>query len=301
MDDTTPNPWAPPTVEPPAAPIVPPPMSATESVVLIEPPVRRRSILLLFAALAVLAGLGVGAVVILGGDNTPTYALDRAANAAATMKWSTMTISMASAGQNITMHAETDTVKGLAKMSMDLPAATGDGTPIDMIIDIKNDTMYMGSAFLTALGAKVDAKWVKVDRASLEKAGQDASAFDQLDVGNQLAPASLFATATDVKKIGLETVDGEQLQHDKVTVDTAKVVAVNPFLERSAKRAGITLPTTITYDVYITKDNEIRQLSYDFPVGNDSLQVNVVTHALTAAPLVEVPAEADVADLASLG
>jgi hypothetical protein len=276
-------------------------MPAPESVVLIEPPVRRRSVLLLFAALVVLAGLGVGAFFILRGDDTPTYALDRAANAAAGTKWSEMKITMATGGQSIIMNAQTDTDKGLAKMSMDLGAISGSSAPIDMIIDIKNDTMYMGSAFLTALGANVDAPWVKVDRAALEKAGQDASAFDQLDVGNQLAPATLFATATDVKKIGLETIDGEQLQHDEVTVDTAKVVAINPFLERSAKQAGVTLPTTITYEVYVTKDNELRQLSYDFEVGSDSLKVTVVSHALTAAPTIEVPAEADVTDLGSLG
>jgi hypothetical protein len=315
MDDT-PTPWAPPTVSTPAAdtspaapsaPAAPPPMPpmpampAPESVVLIEPPIRRRSALLLVAALVVLAGLGAGAFFILRGDNTPTYALDRAANAAEATHWSEAKITMETGGQSITMNAQTDTTKGLAKMSMDLGAISGSSAPIDMIIDIKNDTMYMGSAFLTALGANVNAKWVKIDRASLEKAGQDASAFDQLDVGNQLAPAALFASATDVKKIGVETIDGEQLQHDQVTVDTAKVVALNPFLARSAKQSGATLPPTITYDVYITKDNQIRQLAYDFSAGGASVKVTVVTHALAAAPPIEVPADSDVADLGSLG
>jgi hypothetical protein len=252
------------------------------------------------SALVVLVGLGVGAFFILRGGTTPTFALDRAADAAGTTKWSATKITMVSGDQSITMDAKTDTEKGLARMSMDLGPIVGSSGPIDMIIDIKNDTMYMGGAFLKALGGNVDTPWVKIDRATLEKAGQDASAFDQLDVGNQLAPATLFASATDVKKIGLETIDGEQLQHDEVTVDTAKVVAINPFLKRSMEQAGATLPTTITYQVFITKDNQIRRLAYDFTVGTDTVQLTVAVHALDAAPTIEVPTEADVTDLAGL-
>jgi hypothetical protein len=301
MDDTTPNPWAPPTIE------TPPPhmpeqvlMTAPESVVLIEPPIRRRWGLMLVAALVVLAGLGVGAFFVLRSDASPTFALDRASAAAGTTKWTGMKITMATGGQSITMDAQTDTERGLAKMSMDLGAISGSSAPIDMIIDIKNDTMYMGSAFLNALGANVDAEWVKLDRAALEKAGQDASAFDQLDVGNQLAPATLFATAKDEKKIGIETIDGEQLQHDQVTVNTADLVKVNPFLERAMKQADAPLPATLTYEVYITKDNQIRRLGYDFTAGPDTVKITVVTHALAIAPTIEVPAEADVTDLGSL-
>ena len=160
--------------------------------------------------------------------------------------------------------------------------------------------MYMGGAFLKALGAKVDTAWVKIDRATLEKMGQDASAFDQLDVGNQLAPATLFASATSVRHLGRETIDGEQLQHDEVAVDTAKLVAVNPFLKRTMEKAGATLPTTITYQVFITKDNEIRRLTYEVTAGTDTVKLTVVSHALTAAPGIEVPPEADVTDLADL-
>jgi hypothetical protein len=276
------------------------PMPPPESVVLIEPPIHRRSVLLLLSTLVVLAGLGVGAFFVLRGDNTPTYALDRAATAAGATKWSAMKITIESGTQSIVMDSKADTEKGLAKMSMDLGAIVGSTSPIDMIIDIKNDTMYMGGAFLKSLGASVDTAWVKIDRATLEKAGQDASAFDQLDVGNQLAPATLFASATDVKKLGLETIDGEQLQHDQVTVDTAKVVAINPFLKRSMDKAGASLPATITYEVFITKDNQIRRLAYDFTAGSDTVKLTVVSHVLDAAPGIEVPADADVTDLASL-
>ena len=275
-------------------------MPAPESVVLIEPTVHRRPWVLLLTALVVLGGLGVGAFLVLRGDDKPTFALDRAAAAAGTTKWTEMQITMESQGQSITMNSKGDTDKGLARMSMDLGAIVGSSSPIDMIIDTKNDTMYMGGAFLTALGAKVDTPWVKIDRATLEKAGQDASAFDQLDVGNQLAPATLFASAVSVRHLGRETIDGEQLQHDEVTVDTAKLVAVNPFLKRTMDKAGATLPTTITYQVFITKDNEIRRLTYEVTAGTDKVKLTVVSHALTAAPGIEVPAEADVTDLADL-
>ena len=300
MDETTPNQWAPPTPATPADNTPDSAMPEPSSVVLIEPPLRRRRAgLLLAVALVVLAGLGVGTFFILRGDDAPTYSLDRAAVASAGAKWSSMQVTVASDQESIKISSESDGEKGLAKMNMDL-GASGPGTPIDMIVDTKNDVMFMSSDAMKALGAPVETKWVKIDRAALTKAGQDASFFDQLDIGDQMAAATLFTDATDVKQIGKETIDGEVLQHDDVTVPTAKVIALNPFLKRTLEAAGTKLPDTITYGVYITKDNVIRRLVYEFGTGSQKASVTVVAHVLTASPGIEVPAEADVTDIASL-
>ena len=51
---------------------------------------------------------------------------------------------------------------------------------------------------------------------------------------------------------------------------------MNPFIERSIKQAGGTLPPTITYQVYITKKNEIRRLGYSL-TADDSGNIYVAS------------------------
>lgn len=288
MDEATPNTWAPPSIG-----------ETHVSVVVTPPPKRRRTGLIVAVALGVAAGLAVGGFFVLRSDAGPSYALDRAATAAATTKYTSVTMSIASAGQSITLKGETDLDRGLMHFTMNMGELLGSNGNIEVIVDTKSLTIYMASAVFKTAGAPIDTPWVKVDQKTLEAAGQDASAFDQIDIGNQLAPASLFATAKSVKDIGLETIDGEHLEHYEVTLDMQKVLELNPLLKSTADSQGTTLPDEITYQAYITKDNEIRRLTYTFGEGDAAAEATIVSHVLPTAPAIDLPADADVTDLAT--
>jgi hypothetical protein len=54
-----------------------------------------------------------------------------------------------------------------------------------------------------------------------------------------------------------------------VTVDVAAAIAASP--QAGSKLAGVDLPDTVTYDVWVTSDNQLRRASFDVTVADQTV------------------------------
>ncbi|MCW2756235.1 MAG: hypothetical protein JWQ32_3646 [Marmoricola sp.] len=85
--------------------------------------------------------------------------------------------------------------------------------------------------------------------------------------------ASLLSMKSGIKKIldvGTETIDGVQVTHYVVTVDTAKAAAA---FGAASNALGSGQPATITYDMYLDSGKLLRQI--DMTVGGQKIDMKV--------------------------
>jgi hypothetical protein len=272
------------------------------SVVLETPPTRKRTGMFVGVGLLVVAALAVGGWFLLkGGDEAPTFSLTEAAANAADAEQTAFTMSMSTMGTDIKMDGELDTTAGLMHMTMDVGGELfGIDEPIEVIADLDASVIYMGAGFFEALGASVDTDWIKIDKAAVEASGQDASVFDQLGINNPLAAATIFDTAEKVNDLGLEEIEGEQVRHYEVTVKVSELLQLDDTLQQQADQLGTDLPDTVTYDVYITEDDQIRRMRYELDLEVSKVKVEVTYHALTEPLTIERPADDNVTDVLDL-
>jgi len=267
------------------------------------PAPRRRTGVVIAAAAVVLAGLGVGAFFLFR-STTPEFSLTEAAKPQNNELGVSFTSTSSAMGQEITATALGTPDGRLLQMTMDFGptmAAIGITEPIEAIVNVEDRVLYMGSGFFSALGAPVDTPWIKIDREAAEAAGQDTAFFDQIQIDDPTDTTALFAQAKDITIVGDEEIEGEKVRHYRVTVSTADVVKSNPSLGDMVDQLDSELPDSIEYDVWVTKDNRFRRLSYDLDLGVTSLGTTIDFQRLTEPVTITEPAADEVTDALDLG
>ncbi len=72
-------------------------------------------------------------------------------------------------------------------------------------------------------------------------------------------------------EVGNETIDGVDTVHYEVTVDVADAIAASPQAGSKLGEVGVDLPDTVTYDVWVTSDNQLRRASFDVTVADQTV------------------------------
>ena len=276
---------------------------------------RRRPIALAAAVVAVMA-LGIGAFAALAGsgsgdsaDVAEPYSLIAAAESTITARTvefdltvsasdlAEVTVSGAVDNESQLVSITTDLSSLLALGDMPLPLGGGDMT---VLVDGATGVVYLDAS---ALGGFLpdSAGWVSIDLGAL--AEQSGQALDDLQDQFALDPSDIARSLLDTDnatEIGIETIDGVEVKHYEVSVDIAAALAAVPQAELDPAIADIDLPDTVTYDVWVTADNQLRRVSFGTEIAGQTIgmQLDMTT---SDQPLgVELPADSEVFDLTGL-
>jgi hypothetical protein len=273
---------------------------------------RRRPFALAAAVFAVVA-LGIGAFVALAGerpsDVAEPYSLLAAAEstiAARTVEFdldvsaadlAEVTVTGAVDNESKIMSVTTDLSSLLALGEMPMPFGGGD---ITVLVDGSAGVVYLDAGVLGGL-LPDDAAWISLDLGDL--AEQSGQALDDLQGQFALDPADLARSlldSDDVTEIGLETIDGVEARHYEVTVDLAAALAAVPQTGLDPSAVEIGLPGSVTLDVWVTADNQLRRVSFDTEVAGQPIAMQLDMNASDEPLGVELPAESEVVDLTDL-
>jgi hypothetical protein len=276
---------------------------------------RRRPAALIVAVVAVVA-LGVAAMVALaggpsgdGGDVAEPYSLLAAAEStidARTVEFD-VTVS-ASDLATITMSGAVDNESQLASITADLSSllALGEmplplgGGEMTMLLDGSTGVVYLDASVLGGFLPQ-DASWVSIDLGAL--AEQGGQALDDLQGEFDIDPTDIARSLLDTEsatEVGVETIDGVEAKHYEVSVDLAAALAAVPQAELDPAIADIDLPDTVTYDVWVTADNQLRRVSFDLDVAGQSIAMQLDMTTSNEPLDVELPADSEVLDLTGL-
>jgi LppX_LprAFG lipoprotein len=256
--------------------------------------------------------LPVVAVLAAGcGSGGGTLSLDPVASAATkTQQTGTYSFdysaSMQVLGQqfSFTGNGESDMANGRMQMTMDftgLPAQlTQNGSTAEFVLADK--VMYLKMPFLSGMlpGGK---QWMKVDLAAAAKqAGTSLGSFGQLDPQQWLQQ---LLASNDTKKLGSDTVQGEQMTHYRTTIDPDKAISKVPAAQRAAVRKAMKQigMSTIPVDVWVDGKGLLRQESLSLTMGqglqNATMKMTYDMHDFGQPVNVEVPPADQVFDALS--
>ncbi|MDO9173406.1 MAG: hypothetical protein Q7V62_01295, partial [Actinomycetota bacterium] len=220
-----PSAFEPPTAQfdgfaPPAA------ADAPISVVIHDEPKPRRTGLLVGLGALVVAAVGVGGFLLLSSDEAEaTFSIDKAAAAAAEHRTMSFEMTVDAMGEETVIEAEIDNDSGLARMTLQLGAMFDDG--VEMIVDTKNEVVYVSSDLFDSIGLDVETDWIKMDAEFLAESGED-SMFSTATSNDAMQASVLLENAKSVEEVGIEEIDGEQLKHYRVTVSGEEALRQSP-------------------------------------------------------------------------
>ncbi len=276
---------------------------------------RRRAFSLVAAVGAVLA-LGLAALVAFatggsddGADVAEPYSLIAAAEntiAARTVEFD-LTVS-ASDLADIEVSGAVDNQSQLMSVTTDLSSllALGD-TPIPfgggvmtVLVDGSTGVIYLDASSLGGF-LPDSAGWVSIDLGTL--AEQSGRALDDLPDEFALDPSDIARSLLDTEdatEVGVDTIDGVEVKHYEVSVDIADALAAVPQAELDPAIGDIELPDTVTYDVWITADNQLRRVSFGTEIVGQTIGMQLDMTTSDESIGVELPADGDVVDLTGL-
>lgn len=226
---------------------------------------RTLSVLLVVTVLAFLAaGCGGGRALSLD----PVASAATKAQQAGTYKFD-FTAHLQVAGQNVSFDGSgvADEANQKLEMTMDfgglLPASQSqNGTNAQFVI--ANNAMYMEMPFLSNR-LPTGKQWLKVDLASLNSLGGGFGSFKQIDPQQYLQQ---LLASSNTRKVGADTVQGEQMTHYKTTVDIAKLDSVPPEQRKEVRRALKEVGMSqIPVDVWIDAQGLLRREQLDLTFG----------------------------------
>ena len=158
------------------------------------------------------------------------------------LKTAHMTMEMKGQGQEISMEGDSrlDPADPASSLTMSMA-----GMNLEMIVVDKK-------IFVKGIPGQDPAKWAALDENSAM--GKElASSADQLD------PSRMYdefdKALTDVKHVGQEQVDGEDMEKYELTMDTKSI----PDLPTE----GAELPKTLTYTVWLDGQDRMRKVSFE--------------------------------------
>ena len=268
------------------------------SVVLHDEPAPRRTGLFVVVGLLLTAVVAGGAFMLTKDDEeeAAAYSLDAAVEALDESESIAYTVDVDSMGQEVSIDAEFDADTGNTRVTMRMDGIFDNG--IEMIVSTDPQIIYVSSTLFSVIGVDIDTEWIKMDEEFLAEQGENA--FESAVSNDVLNAGDLIASATSVEDIGLETIDGEQLQHYRVTVDKETALANSPQMQDQITEAGGEMPDEVAYEMWVTEDNRLRRMGVDLDIGT-SIISTVFTVKAPGAPIsVEAPVDADVTDAEEL-
>jgi hypothetical protein len=275
-----------------------------------EAPTRLHRGVLAVAVTALLAlGIGAAAGMATGGDDAvsartatavPLFSLASATEstlAARTVEFE-LTATLPGVG-DAAMSGVVDNETGLVAVRGDvsdlLPDTMGTELPLggEVELIVADDVAYVGASGLSEL-LPIETPWISLDLAVLaEKTGTDSDdlpgiAIDPRDI------AQVLLDADDVTEIGPETIDGEETVRSRVVLDLGDPLASLPEMEGALDEQldGVELPETVSYDVWVTADNELRRVALDLDVAGQGVGFVLDLTTSDEPPAVEIPADA---------
>ncbi|MCB0981566.1 MAG: hypothetical protein H6513_00505 [Acidimicrobiaceae bacterium] len=182
-----------------------------------------------------------------------------------------------------------DAAADLASMTVDMP---GIGT-VEMILDARPTIVYLSAS---SLGPTLDAPtpWISVD---ISVAPGMAEAFAGGLVNPLEKAMVLLEPSNEVVDLGQEDFRGEQVRHYQVTSSLSAALRFNPALQSELDRLGGELPEQVVYHVYVTRDSQVRRLSYEVSTSAGTTSADMVYTAMNAADPIVVPAADEVTDM----
>lgn len=305
---------APPAFEPPAAfeppstfqpptaqfdGFAPPnPADAPISVVIHDQPKPRRTGLLVGLGALVVAAVAAGGFLLLRSDEAEaTFSIEQAAAAAAEHRTMSYTMTVETMGEETVIEAEVDNETGLARMTLQLGALFDDG--VEMIVDTKQEIIYVSSDLFDTIGLDVETDWIKMDKEFLADSG-DNSMFSTATSNDALQASVLLENAKSVEEVGVEEIDGEQLKHFRVTVSAEEALQQSPQVAEQFEAVGGEMPDDVTYDMWVTEDNELRRIAIELDIG-PAVVTTLMVITGTDQPLdIELPDDDDTTDASDL-
>ncbi|BBC94249.1 hypothetical protein ACH4YN_18415 [Streptomyces griseofuscus] len=162
----------------------------------------------------------------------------------------------------------------------------------------------MSDAFAQQTGGK---HWVKYDFDYLAKVGGASGAYmkDQLQTSTPNQSVKMLLASGDVKKVGVETVDGQHTTHYAGTVDVAALAGKGSnlsadqltALKQQLKQSGI---TTDAIDIWVNDQNLLVKKSEKAATANGTLNSTAHYSDYGVAVTAEAPPAADTMDIADM-
>jgi hypothetical protein len=169
-----------------------------------------------------------------------------------------------------------------------------------VLLDGSTGVVYLDASALGGLLPR-DANWVSIDLGVVAEEG--GQALDDLQSEFGIDPAEIARTLLDPEsatEVGVDTIDGVEAKHYEVTVDLAAALGAVPQAQLDPAIADIDLPDIVTYDVWVTADNQLRRVSFELDVAGQSIGMQLDMTASNEPLDVEVPADSDVFDITGL-
>lgn len=189
-----------------------------------------------------------------------------------------------------------------------------DGGRVTLLADGDSGTVYLDAESLGGF-LPSSVSWVSIDLGAL--AEQSGKVLDDLSDELALDPSELARTlleSDDVVEVGADTIDGAEVMRYEVTVDVATALGELPRAELDEALddldlpadlelpdlAGLDLPDSLTYDVWVTADNQLRRVGFDTEIAGQSLSMQLDLTAGDEPLGLELPDDSDVFDLSGL-
>lgn len=154
---------------------------------------------------------------------------------------------------DLQVEGTTMTMEGAADLRGDDPA-------MDLTMDVPQMgevqlLLVEGNAYMSMPGVTEAGSFVEVPMEDL--VGTDFTS--QIDLTSQWD--AWEKGAEEITFIGMEDVDGEQMEHYEVTVDSQ--IAMEAAGESAGDLGGATLPDTVSYDVWVDDSDLMRKVTFD--------------------------------------
>jgi hypothetical protein len=259
---------------------------------------RGRRLAGLFAALAVVGGSAGAAWMIRDNEAADAYSLTQSAQSAQNVKGAAleMTIKYGDQG-SMTASTVIDGTTGRMKTTADYSAIDGESGvgDVEMYLDVQGKTMYYNAEQMGLAG--VTTEYVSLSLSD-DAAGSDGgAALDPFKGANPLDVAPILAAADSVEELGFEQVNGEKVKHYEVTLDQATALGIS---EESQSEFGDAVLDVVVYDVYVSEDNQLRRMAYDYTIAGQTISFDVLVTALSEAPEIVLPTPEQTTDMTEL-
>ena len=181
-----------------------------------------------------------------------------------------------------------------ALLSLDAGMLTGEGdgdASVELLFDAATGMVYISAEALRGL-LPADSAWVSADLGVLaEKSGTSLEEMQKELFVDPAESARLLLDSDNVVEVGNEVIDGVDTVRYEVTVDIVAAIAASPQAGSKLDEAGVDVPDTVTYDVWVTSDNELRRASFDVTVAGQTIAM-VLDMRPSDQPLdMQVPAD----------
>lgn len=308
----------PPAASPPTPPPTPPPAGGA-----VEPAAggssgggwNKTPFIVVGAILAVVVVVGV--IVALVSDASTTdesYSLDAALDNAAEASSVEYVLTLV-VGEETVVEVAGAVDGDVVRLELDLGDLLGAdpvGSTVEVIVDTAEGVVYIAADELipsTPLDILIpDFGWIALDVGELDSGGSD----DGLQIEDALFGNPLIiidavdADPSEATDLGAETIDGVETRHYQFTADVAASIELPDELTALADQFGFDLQIPegslgeVTYDVWVTEDNQVRRVAVAFEVAGERLSLQLDIVSIGEDVDVEVPSGDDVFDVSGL-